>query len=204
VQINRSLSASESVVQLLQICDSSLDEFDNVNYVTALHRLARLGVASGAGERLCSRLVDHLNVKILELRVQQLANTVWSLARLLVWHQPIMSAIAGRVACCGEDFGPQECSNFSWACARMEWRDESMLGAIAGRSVQIVAEFLPQHLGNIAWSMAKMRNINEPLVSAIADRALFTIPHSEQQEISNLVQGFAKTSAKCTKPIEAL
>lgn len=57
--LNRNLSTAD-LPSLLSICRSNFHEFDNVNRVTALHRLARLGPGPGA-----------------ELKVQQLADACW-------------------------------------------------------------------------------------------------------------------------------
>lgn len=92
--------------EILAIAGRSLDEFDIVNLVTAVHRLARYshllraGPASqesapeGQGARMVNRLVGSLAEKVTELRVQQLANIAWSFARLAVRHEPLWDAIS--------------------------------------------------------------------------------------------------------------
>jgi len=61
--LDRNLSTAD-LPSLLSICRSNFHEFDNVNRVTALHRLARLGPGPGADVQ--QRLLE-------ELKVQQLA-----------------------------------------------------------------------------------------------------------------------------------
>lgn len=192
VRLNRSLSSAQDLQSLLSICRSNLPEFDNVNRVTALHRLARLGGRGDMQERLLLELSERLQ----ELKVQQLANTVWSMARLSLAPERILADLASRAMADIQEFGAQECSNFFWACGRIPWRHGQLLSMLASRCADISSELLPQHLGNIAWSMAKLKYVDQQLLEALAHKAMSTIPESEQQEISNLVWGFAKVSAK--------
>mmetsp|Transcript_120997 Transcript_120997/g.304269 ORF Transcript_120997/g.304269 Transcript_120997/m.304269 type:complete len:80 (-) Transcript_120997:22-261(-) len=71
-----------------------------------MHRLGRFahlfqartgaegGILGEQGYRMVGRLVESLAEKMTELRVQQLANTAWSFARLLVRHEPLWDAIS--------------------------------------------------------------------------------------------------------------
>ncbi len=195
VQLNRNLSTAD-LPGLLSICRSNFHEFDNVNRVTALHRLARLGPGPGADVQ--QRLLEELNEQVPDLKVQQLANTLWSLGRLLASWPPILDGIALRGVRDIEDFGAQECANFFWSCGKMLWKNTPLLEALSLHAERIAPQLLPQHLGNIAWGLAKMNNVNQPLIDTIAAKAVQTIPESDQQEISNLVWGFAKMLAKNT------
>jgi len=186
------LSTSEDLFAVLSICRENFQEFDTVNRVTALHRIARLNPQTRTCDQtdqtlITDRLLEDLHQQLTELKVQQLANTLWSLGRLQVSTQPILDGIA----MCGvnniQEFGAQECANFFWACGKMLWKNETLIEALSLHASQMAFELLPQHLGNIAWCMAKMKHVDMPLIDAITAKALQSIPESDQQEISNLV-----------------
>lgn len=189
MRLNRTLSTSSDLQSILSICSESLNEFDNVNRVTALHRIARIKGPDRNGHvtGVTDQLLKDLQEQLAELKIQQLANTFWSLGRLTLSQHPMCDAIAMRGARDVSEFGAQECANFFWACGKMLWKNDMLLEALSRHSSQIVLEMLPQHLGNIAWCMAKTKYVDMPLVDAITAKAMESIPTSDQQEISNLV-----------------
>eukprot|EP00438_Fugacium_kawagutii_P015068 Skav200435 [mRNA] locus=scaffold578:88706:89929:- [translate_table: standard] len=186
VRLNRALSSSD-LPSILSICAEKLNEFDNVNRVTALHRIARTKGPADHVTGVTDQLLKDLHEQLAELKIQQLANTFWSLGRLHLAQHPMCEAIAMRGARDVQEFGAQECANFFWACGKMLWKNDMLLEALSRHSSQIVFEMLPQHLGNIAWCMAKTKYVDIPLVDAITAKAMESIPTSDQQEISNLV-----------------
>lgn len=143
--LNRNLSTAD-LPSLLSICRSNFHEFDNVNRVTALHRLARLGPGPRADVQ--QRLLE-------ELKVQQLANTLWSLGRLLASWPPILDGISLRGVRDIEDLGAQECANFFWAFGKILWKNIPLLEALSLHAEWVAPQLLPRHLGNIAWRLAK-------------------------------------------------
>lgn len=66
-----------------------------VNFVTALHRVARLGEAPDVRDdpRL-GALLRGLELRFPPRKPHELANIAWALARLRLWYQPLMPAIA--------------------------------------------------------------------------------------------------------------
>ena len=78
--------------------------------VAALHRLARLGPGPGADVQ--QRLLEEMNEQLPDLKVQQLANTLWSLGCLLISRPPILDGVAWRCVRDIEGLGAQECANF--------------------------------------------------------------------------------------------
>eukprot|EP00933_Yihiella_yeosuensis_P041459 TRINITY_DN35854_c0_g1_i1.p1 TRINITY_DN35854_c0_g1~~TRINITY_DN35854_c0_g1_i1.p1 ORF type:complete len:260 (-),score=37.56 TRINITY_DN35854_c0_g1_i1:560-1339(-) len=205
VQLNRSITTLGSAQEILAICDTKLDEFDTVNIVTALHRLGRF-VPQGwsSGSRAQERLIQRLSEQITELRVQQLANTIWALARVQVRNQPITAAIAESSVRNCRQFGPQECANIAWSCAKLEFCDDSLLEAISIVSIDIIRDFLSQHLGNIAWACARLKYVNAHFLDVIAEAATPLLAGAEQQEISNIVWAFAKLGVKNEKLMDAI
>jgi hypothetical protein len=68
---------------------------DIVNSVTALHRLARsTGYDDFVRDPMLLSIMERLEVHMAELKVQQLANTAWAVARIIVFHEPLLDALA--------------------------------------------------------------------------------------------------------------
>ena len=109
VQLSRYLSTAD-LPGLLSICRSNFHEIDKVTRVTARHRLARLGPGPGADVQ--QRLLEEMNEQLPDLKVQQLANTLWSLGCLLISRPPILDGVAWRRVRDIEGFGAQERANF--------------------------------------------------------------------------------------------
>jgi len=122
-----------------------------VNFVTALHRLARSpGQDAIAGSRTLSLMVERLQARTTELRVQQLANTAWSCAKLQVRHAPLRDAIAASSLPSLTQFAAQECSNIAWSFAKCNLLTVPLMHALGTECAKIIGDFIPQHLGNTA------------------------------------------------------
>jgi len=83
-QLNRDIMAKRSGVDILALCAKQQPEFDMVNLVTAIHRLAK----APDGRELCqhpttAELISDMCHRMHEFNPQHISNTAWALTSLL-------------------------------------------------------------------------------------------------------------------------
>lgn len=177
MKLNREITHAGSSAEITALCHTRLHEFDTVNFVTAIHRLARN--QGGQSSSALGPIVQHLQEKAGELKVQQLANTAWSFARLLISNGPLCDAISPAALQSIPQFGAQEFANIAWSFAKRCVLTVPMMDSLAAEAINIIGDFLPQHLGNTAWALARLLNVNEPLLDAIAGESIKMLAHCE-------------------------
>jgi hypothetical protein len=96
-QLNRSLTASRGAREVLAICAEHSAEFDLVNFVTAVHRVAK----APDGRSVCSdgefvRVVRQLREQIEDFSPQHCSNTAWAIANLAFSDGPLTAALASE------------------------------------------------------------------------------------------------------------
>jgi len=94
-QLNRDIMAKRSGGDILALCAKQQAEFDMVNLVTAIHRLAK----APDGREFCqhpttAELTADMCHRMDEFNPQHISNTAWALASLLFSHEPLLAAIS--------------------------------------------------------------------------------------------------------------
>lgn len=149
---------------------------------TAMWGLARLRLeASGglpAGHR---QLVDALVTAAVPVavarrfRTQEMANSVWALARLNHRGQhgaDLLAALADGAAAQAREFTAQGLSNTVWGMATLGFAHAGLMTAVASAVRHKIAEFNPQEVSNTLWAFAKL----EPkLRGSSAERAPYQV-----------------------------
>ena len=135
--LNKRITGAQSWEQILGIVrDSDHALFDAVNVGTAFHRLAKLGVQSSRRPREADLLllVPLLESKVDELDGQNLANVLWSYAKLDVKpRHDLFVRLSGVVERSAGAFNPQNVANTLWAYATLgEAPSVSVLDALSG------------------------------------------------------------------------
>jgi len=85
VRLNRQILAAHSAEDVLGICTRHALEFDGINTVTALHRIAKRGdAAMGSthtqGAASLGRLLERVQASVPEFRAWPLSNLAWACA----------------------------------------------------------------------------------------------------------------------------
>ncbi|CAK0858089.1 unnamed protein product [Prorocentrum cordatum] len=96
-QLNRLLTASRGAREVLAVCAQHSAEFDLVNTVTAVHRVAK----APDGRAVCSdgefvRAVRQLREQIGDFSPQHCSNTAWAVASLAFSDAPLTAALASE------------------------------------------------------------------------------------------------------------
>jgi len=135
---------------VIEICKRSLHNFDAINVVAALHRLAtgqiRFPEAVESADAL-SGLIDAATPRITELQPRGLANTAWSLAVLRLLDSPCLDAIAAESLTKLQSEQPhwrsQELANLAWAFAKLHIAYSPLLDSLAASSLRNCTLFTP-------------------------------------------------------------
>ena len=99
VYLNKKLSGARRAEEVFQLCEAHAHEFNFVNVVTAIHRLAKAPDGRPElGYRLVASLRSQLRASTMtastEIAPLSLANTVWACAKLRVWDGPLLSHVS--------------------------------------------------------------------------------------------------------------
>lgn len=88
VKLNREIAAVSTAADLLAMCGAHMSEFDAVNLVTALHRLAKTAAgpapAPAPAGAVVAGLLGRVRAALPDFGAQGLSNTAWACARLRV------------------------------------------------------------------------------------------------------------------------
>jgi len=93
--INRGIIECRGATDILDMVDAQFMEFDMVNWVTALHRIAKAHDVHQMLQtnriKMALQLVSH---QLPEFQPQHLSNNAWAMSVMLCDHQPLWDSIA--------------------------------------------------------------------------------------------------------------
>jgi len=200
VQLNSMLVHARSWEKILQVVESHFDDFNAVNLITALHRLATVVLNARKGQlrhdvrfkRLIHRLSDTLrNADAGALKPQDLSNVAWGLAKLGLLNAALFGHIAEHIIQTISDFEPVNLSMTLWAFARSGFLDEKLFRAASAEVHRQLPEFQPQQIANTTWAMAKSGFVDEELFQAAAKLSLQKLGEFQPMNYSMLLYSFA-------------
>jgi hypothetical protein len=133
---------------------------------------------------------------------QELANTLWALAKLDRRPGATLQRLLDDAVCWQVDeFKPQELANTLWAMAKLGHGDDAVLGVLE-RAVRRAAERLnANELTQVLWAHAKLGRAPAHL-AALTDCAQRELPYMTAQGLAIALWAFAKLG--CTLPPELL
>lgn len=132
--------------------------------------------------------------RLREFPAQELANTLWAFAAVLVFDVPqvdVMEALTPRLATVPSIFRPTELSSTLWACAVLEVSDRPLWKELSAAAREATSEFTAQGLSNTVWALATVRWQDTPMLASIACRAQPLLPLFSPQAIANTTWAFA-------------
>eukprot|EP00928_Gymnodinium_smaydae_P048379 TRINITY_DN32335_c0_g1_i1.p1 TRINITY_DN32335_c0_g1~~TRINITY_DN32335_c0_g1_i1.p1 ORF type:complete len:484 (-),score=88.46 TRINITY_DN32335_c0_g1_i1:76-1527(-) len=200
VQINSLLVHAKTVDKILQVVDAHFNQFNAVNMITGLHRLATMVAAARKGalrrdarfKRLIHRLSDTLRTaESGVLKPQDLSNVAWALTKLGLLNSVLFGHLAVHIVRTIHNFEPVNLSMTLWAFARSGFLDEKLFRATAAEVKNQLPSFKPQQIANTTWAIAKSGYEDEELFSLAADLALKKLDDFEPMNYSMLLYSFA-------------
>mmetsp|Transcript_23692 Transcript_23692/g.55264 ORF Transcript_23692/g.55264 Transcript_23692/m.55264 type:complete len:445 (-) Transcript_23692:42-1376(-) len=200
VQLNSLIVQATNVDRVLQVVALRLEQFNAVNLITALHRMATLVAAPRrAGlrrdsrfKKLVSRTLDLLqSTENGNLKPQDLSNAAWALTKLGLLNATLFNLLAEHSRCSIGTFEPVNLSMTLWAFARAGFLEEKLFKAAACEVKRQIRSFQPQQIANTTWAMAKSRFIDEELFMLAAEFSLEQIGDFQPMNYSMLLYSFA-------------
>lgn len=188
--ITKELRDLSSAADILEVCEKRLPEFNLINAVTALHRMAKAHD---------SRAVIHSRMENLLRRVasdpgcapQDLTNVALQCAHLRITEADLLGKVCAASASKIAQFDSQQIAKTSWAFAKIRYDNSSFMSAISSATIARTPEWSPRHLGNTAWAFATLGGYSDPLLEAIANTAVSRSSELNPQSITNMSWAFA-------------
>lgn len=200
LQINSLLVHAKNADKLLQVVETHISNFNPVNMITALHRLATLVLPARKGalrrdvrfKSLIFRLSETLrNADNGALKPQDLSNVAWALTKLGLMNSVLFGSLSEHILRTIQDFEPVNLSMTLWAFARSGFLDAKLCRASAVEVKRRLPDFQPQQISNTTWAMAKSGFVDEELFVAAADLALEKLGQFQPMNYSMLLYSFA-------------
>mmetsp|Transcript_18774 Transcript_18774/g.51934 ORF Transcript_18774/g.51934 Transcript_18774/m.51934 type:complete len:501 (+) Transcript_18774:59-1561(+) len=200
VQLNSLLVTARTWEKILQVVETHDEDFNAVNLITALHRLATIVVNSRKGQlrrdlrfkRMVHRLSDTVrNAETGALKPQDLSNIAWALTRLGLLNSVLFGHLAEHIIRTIHLFEPVNISMTLWAFARSGFLDEKLFSVAAAEVKGQLSRFEPQQIANTTWAMAKSGFVDEELFETAAQLALEKIEEFQPMNSSMLLYSFA-------------
>lgn len=199
--LNRKICAQKSVDDILRLFASRRNDFMDINMVTALHRVAKMGgkgVASGVGPapdmEAFRSLLGEVRTRIPGLEPHHLTNIAWALARLSLPDKAFLAEVENVAVARISDSGPSDLAFTTWAFASLDYRAERFLQAAWARGMPMLTEFTSAEVATTAWSVARLQMYDVPLFRALSGTAVARLGNFNSQELSNTIGAFAKVT----------
>lgn len=200
VQVNSMLVHARHHDKILQVVDQHFDDFNAVNLITALHRLATVILTARKGalrrdsrfKRLIQRLSDTLkNSDAGVLKPQDLSNVAWALTKLGLLNGALFGHLSDHIMRTISSFEPVNLSMTLWAFARSNFLDEKLFRCAAVEVKRQMPDFQPQQIANTTWAMAKSGFVDEEVFLSAANLALQKLSQFQPMNYSMLLYSFA-------------
>lgn len=220
LRINQEMTVMDDVDEVLSHCRAHMSEFTLINTTTAMHRIAKLEMESPGSMLPCKRhqLEDLLQcceqwcstsrwcssgsgrLVAADVRGQELAAMLWSLARLELQGHPLLEAVLSPSFKKMDEFGPATLSSLSWALAAMGVVVLTRLMASAEARDGIKA----QHMSNISWAFATLVHLDISVMDALARAAICRIAELAPENYAMLAWSYATLELRMTPLLGAI
>lgn len=197
VQVNTLLVHARSVDRILQIVEAHFDEFNNVNLITALHRLATVVLLHRRGvlrrdvrfKRIIGKLLE--TIRTGSLKPQDLSNIAWALTKVGLLNDVLFGHLSDHILQTIHEFEPVNLSMTLWAFARSGFLDERLCREASAQVKVQLPNFQPQQIANTTWAMAKSGFVDVDLFMSAAELALEKLHVFQPMNFSMLLYSFS-------------
>ena len=180
-------------MEILNLCENELRQFNSVNAVSALHRIAKTKDSKELGvteDHRLARLVGFCFENVQKMSGLALANVAWSLVHLKYKDADMMSALARETMLKIDDMNVQHLSSVVWAFSSLRMRNEELFMAIAEESVRRIDEYTPANLGMTAWAYGVAKIKRESMLTALIDESTKKVQGFSEQQLGQICNSF--------------
>ena len=197
VALNKRITGAlswEDIVEILR--SASPDIIDDVCVATAFHRAAKLGARSSPGPRETdlAQIIALIESKIDELGSRELANILWSFAKLGLRPEPALwDALSEKAERSAGSFNSQNVANTLWAFATLGIPpSETLLAALSSAAERSAGSFNSQAVANTLWAFATLGiPPSKTLLAALSSAAERSAGSFIPQELANTLWAMA-------------
>lgn len=213
IRLNKDLAAKWSARDILETAELHLAQFDVINAVTALHRVAK------STDRFEAQRDEQMNATLLALidkvvvtvtdslaliEAKEVTKTCWALSKLGLGHGSTMDAIAEQVVLKVGELDGQGLSNSVWGFATARIKHKRLLSAVAAEAVRQLEDFDPQGLSNSAWAFAKLSHHEAALMKRLSEEVTQRADDFDPQGLSNTGWAFATLGLRNHRLMDAI
>lgn len=199
IQLNQQIVKSRTPDRILEVVSDAFDQLNEVNLITALHRLASMTVANKRAsvrrdsrfKRLIQRLGEVVRTSSTQFKPQDLSNIAWALTKLGILNTSLFNNISELIMDCISEFEPVNLSMTLWAFARSGFMDEKLFRAAIQEAKARMPDFQPQQVANTAWAVAKSGFVDQELFEIAAEHAIARLDTFQPMNFSMLLYSFA-------------
>eukprot|EP00956_Cyclotella_meneghiniana_P012455 scaffold17701_cov38-Cyclotella_meneghiniana.AAC.2 len=188
---------------LAKATDANLPHFESQALANIAYAYALLGYDPKINERsLLGGIAEKSIDCIHQFKAQEFANTVWSYAKLIVYHPQLFQSVGDSVASKLDlnEFTPQNLANIVWAYSTTKIQHPNLFLKIgdAVASKRDLNEFNPQDLANTVWAYAKTETQHAGLFQSVGNAVASKCDLDEfkPQQLANIVWAYATTNAQ--------
>lgn len=199
IQLNQQIVNSRTPDRILEVVNDAFDQLNEVNLITALHRLASQTLANKKAtvrrdsrfKRLIHRLGEAVRSSSTQFKPQDLSNIAWALTKLGILNTALFNNISELIVDCISEFEPVNLSMTLWAFARSGFMDEKLFRAAIKEAKVRMPDFQPQQVANTAWAVAKSGFVDQELFAVAAEHAIERLDTFQPMNFSMLLYSFA-------------
>jgi hypothetical protein len=185
--------------ELLNLYQNESNEFNNVNYATAMSQLQRIR-SLNRRDPLFLKFVEDLAAKVEErglewIGIQGISNIAHAIGKMRLRTTSARRTIelaAGTVV----EGNARDISNVAWACATLGVQLPRLFSEIERRASWLVDDGNPQDSANTAWACATLGVQLPRLFSEIERRASWLVEEGKPQEVANTAWASATLGAQ--------
>jgi len=144
---------------------------------------------------LMSSIANELKDHPSKMKSQEIANTLWALAKCPCDCPALFDVLGRTVASHGTIWGfkAQELSSTLWAFATARFKCPALFELAEAAAIQRKSEMSPQNIANILWAFAKLHARPHPsFAAAMLSETVSQLEQHKAQEISALIWAAAR------------
>jgi len=162
IQLNRHILDCGSTVELCELIEAHMEEFDPVNFATAFRKLLlsrRDGVPRGVAERVSQALEAAALQRMDAFQGREIATILHIMAktRYRPWDPALVPRLEGQLEALAGTLTAQDVANTLWAYATMGREPGAgLMRVMEGRAEALAGTFTAQDVANTLWAYATM------------------------------------------------
>lgn len=199
IALNKDITATNSVEQLLALVTSHGHEFDFFNISTAISRMPKL-VGDGPGamrDRSSAQQMPELDAAPLDGpatagHTSKAAAPCANAAHLSAPLRDLADRLGTLALRHVHEFDGRGLANTAWAFAKLRYvPDAALPAALCRAAVSRIDQFAAQNVSNLAWALVYLHYQDEQLMQLLKRKACDQVHEMKPQELANMMWALA-------------